>query len=172
MPPPFTSNCERIEMASSNFPVQWVREQFPALRCERQVFVLRQWSRGAGARDCSVQGMRASIKHSPRALGQDEVCPPGSSTVGGLDEASIVGQLGHHLEIARYLDGEVLFGGHAVHPVHGEADREVCRSCVAVRCLGALRTRAVAEVPVIGDCGCPAGIGLCGKIYRLTGLRC
>ena len=63
-----------------------------------------------------------------------------------------------------------------VHSIHCEADRELPRAGVGMRCLGAIRACAVAEVPMISDCGHTASFGQRRdrrKRDRLTGIcRC
>ena len=51
-------------------------------------------------------------------------------------------------------------GRYPVHSVHYEANRELPCAGISMRYLGAIRARAVAEVPVISDRGHTASFGL------------
>src|SRR5207237_10818271 len=75
-------------------------------------------------------------------------------------------------QIAGYLEGEILVGRYPVHSVHYEADRELPCAGVSMRYLGAIRARAVAEVPVISDRGHTSSFGLRREIDHLAGICC
>src|SRR6266568_5490944 len=94
------------------------------------------------------------------------------SAVGWLYEASIVDKVRVRPQIAGYLEGEILVGRYPVHSVYYEADRELACAGVSMMYLGAIRARAVAEVPVISDRGHTASFGLRREIDHLAGICC
>src|ERR1700722_11862240 len=97
-----------------------------------------------------------------------------------LDRASLVGWLlktpvraegGNRLQFAPYSNREGLFIGRVVRSFHHEPNCEIGCSCVAMKNLGALRDRPVAEIPVIAECRYAVRVDLSREGHRLSNLR-
>lgn len=83
-----------------------------------------------------------------------------TSFFGWLLKRPVRAELGSRLQFARYADGEALFIGRVVRPIHCELDNEIGRSCIAMRNVGPFRDGSVAEVPVVAECRHAARVGL------------